>query len=110
MSREAFEKWYDKCVADCSVRLGTKAQEWVVWNAGYEAAEPKWIPYKEGDDVAYDTNALVTYEFLPLGCNEYGVTEAWFRGGKWIDNGDEVFEHVTAYMPLPEPYVPEVEE
>ena len=52
MSREAFEKWYDKCVADCSVRLGTKAQEWVVWNAGYEAAQQSWIPVTESRDGA----------------------------------------------------------
>ena len=118
MSREAFEQaWLARfpqlgkylAMRDGEYFIPDAVNAWRWFNSGYQAAE-QWTPYKEGDDVAYDTNALVTYEFLPLGCNEYGVTEAWFRGGKWIDNGDEVFEHVTAYMPLPEPYVPEVEE
>ena len=67
-------------------------------------SQQSWTPYKKGDDVAYDTNALVTYEFLPLGCNEYGVTEAWFRSEGWETIDDEIIDNVTAYRQLPAPY------
>ena len=91
MSREAFEKWYDKCVADCSVRLGTKAQEWVVWNAGYEAAQ-QWIPYKEGDSVPegrYEVTHLCSWTKEPLVNVEYHGQTGWTTLA------------VTAYRPLP---------
>ena len=77
---------------------------WLIWQAATEAAQKEWTPYKKGDDVAYDTNALVTYEFLPLGCNEYGVTEAWFRSEGWETIDDEIIDNVTAYRPLPAPF------
>ena len=105
MSREAFEKWYAGYFG-CEFGLNYHGDDDLerAWQAATEAAQKEWTPYKKGDDVAYDTNALVTYEFLPLGCNEYGVTEAWFRSDGWETIDDEIIDNVTAYRPLPAPY------
>ena len=96
MNREVFEKWYEE---EHGTEFGQDYRYDDViekgFMAGYQAAEPKWTPYKEGD-VVEDGWYLVTYK------GSSGIAE--MTSGVWyfIDANLRLYQHhVTAYRPLP---------
>lgn len=130
---KVFEAWYDKCRADCSVRLGSKAQEWVVWNAGYEAAkQPNELGFVCGacdgeielDGQEYCEHCLLkriteleaAQQWIPYKDGDV-VEDGWYavtyangaRDFTEHDSGDWWCEEtVIAYCHVPAPFVPEV--
>ena len=82
---------------------------WNLWQAATEAAEPKWIPYKEGD-VVEEGSYLVTALNHPnySAQSKYGasVLKASAFNNIWFDDvgGNVIIKFVTAYRPLPAPY------
>ena len=70
--------------------------------AELEAAEPKWIPYKEGDSL--DEGEY--YVTIRANSGQIYARHKWFRWGDW--NGLEQYETVTHVIQLPTPFVPEV--
>ena len=105
MSREAFEKWY---LDEYETEFGQDYRNDDViekgFIAGYQAAtehaQPKWIPYKDGD-VIEDGWYLVTI-FYAIPDSAVVVVDRRWKGCWDIETYDYT---VTAYMPLPKPYV-----
>lgn len=68
------------------------------YKAGYQAAEPNWIPYKEGDEVPKGRYLVTTKGNL----SGRVFIEDWVYANNRWPLGSQV--SVTAYRPLPEPY------
>ena len=103
MSRDAFEKWYAGYFG-CEFGLNYRGDDDLerAWIAATEAAEPKWIPYKEGDSL--DEGEY--YVTIRANSGQIYARHKWFRWGDW--NGLEQYETVTHVIQLPTPFVPEV--
>ena len=95
MSREAFEKWYEE---EYGTEFGRDFRNDDVieksFLAGYQAAKPKWIPYKEGDSVVGGWY-LVTHK-------NRAVTTRHRQYEKWLYA--PLSNPVIAYRPLPAPF------
>ena len=113
MNREAFEKWWcDEYGYVPPWRNGNYLQplaneNLVSFCGGYQAAtehaQPKWIPYKDGD-VIEDGWYLVTI-FYAIPDSAVVVVDRRWKGCWDIETYDYT---VTAYRRLPTPFVPEV--
>ena len=101
MSREAFEKWYAGYFG-CEFGLNYHGDDDLerAWQAATEATKPKWIPYKDGD-VIEDGWYLVTI-FYAIPDSAVVVVDHRCKGCWDIETYGYT---VTAYMPLPAPYV-----
>lgn len=106
MSRDVFEQWYVVNAFDYEKNpIGSRqcSLQWQAWQAATKAAKPKWIPYSEGD-VVEDGWHLITDIGNQSGIIDVDICE---YVGNWRNYRDCT---VTAYMPLPAPFVPEVSE